>query len=674
MTPRAADASQSAAFAEDCGAPLTTDQRPVRRFAFPSREDNKSMNDHGTPQRRVGRRMAAASASLAVLLAGCAVTPQPYTSEDIARRVADDNQKMYAGQDPITGPVTLGEASARAIRYNLDYRLRLLETALAQGQLDVAQWDMFPRLLLNAGYVHRNNDLVYVNAAGVPSTTTLERSRRLASAEFSWNVLDFGVSYYRAKMQADQALIAEERKRKVIQNLMQDVRIAYWRALGAQRLLGQMDTLMQKSRTALGRARQVEQQGLLPQAQALAYQRALLDSTTLLQARRQDLELAKMELAALMNLPPGTQFTLAEMPDPELPAVPNDVPRLEELALTQRPELREEDYRRRISASDARRALTTALPGLSLDVGSYYDSNRYLLNNTWVESGLRLTMNLFRLASIPTLNRARDAQFAVDDTRRMAQAMAVLTQVRVAALRYGLAKDELEQVLESASVDQRLANYAKAAATSRVDSELEVIRTEARALLSNYQRHIAYANAQAAYGRLNNSVGLDVQPPPPGADLKTIQQAVEQSMSEWQRTTFSTPRAAGITPPIRIVLEGVRDPAIAAAVRAGVTDALSRHHITVTDEGDAWHLVVGIESAPAKGEELTRWRMVMFRPNGVRVGSVSYASSMPGKADATRLEHLVQAAVELHAVTLADWLVDSTRSFAQRDEDIGALH
>ena len=47
----------------------------------------------------------------------------------------------------------------------------------------------------------------------------------------SWNLLDFGVSYYRARQQADQVLIAEERKRKVVQNILADTRNAYWRAL-----------------------------------------------------------------------------------------------------------------------------------------------------------------------------------------------------------------------------------------------------------------------------------------------------------------------------------------------------------------------------------------------------------------------------------------------------------
>lgn len=619
---------------------------------------------------RPGLRVAALAAFLA-MLGGCAVAPKPMTSQEIASRVQDDRSRMYANQEPIRGPLSLSEVAARAVLYNLDYRLKIMEESLAQGALDVSKWDMFPRLLVNAGYVSRNNDLVYVTSGGVPSTTTLERNRRLASAEFSWNILDFGVSYYRSKMASDQVLVADERKRKVVQNLMQDVRNAYWRALGAQRLMAQMDSLMQKSKVALARARQIEQQGLLPQSQALAYQRALLDSTVLLQVRRQDLELAKTELAGLMNLPPGTDFTLADTSDSILPPAPNDIGRLEETALTLRPELREEDYKKRISVNDAKRALMSTLPGLSLDFSSQYDSNKYLLNNTWIESGLRLSMNLFRLASIPSLNRQRDAQLAVDDTRRMAQAMAVLTQLRVATQRYGLAKDEYEQVSDSANVDQRLANYAKAAATSRVDSELEVIRTEARALLSAYQRHVAYSNAQAAYGRLFNSIGLDVRPPEGRADLNTVRAAIERSMSEWQNFTFQRPlQSRGPMPKVNVLVEGVQDAAQLEAIKSGVAEALGRQGIQTADEPGAWKMAVrlGIDNAGGSAKR-ANWSMVVYRPNGARAGSMAYATVMPKDVPVGAVRALAQSAIDSYSVAMTDWLGDPNSNVAQRGDN-----
>ena len=55
-------------------------------------------------------------------------------------------------------PITFYEAAARALKYNLDYRLKLMESALAANLRDVASYEMLPRLVASAGYVGRNND------------------------------------------------------------------------------------------------------------------------------------------------------------------------------------------------------------------------------------------------------------------------------------------------------------------------------------------------------------------------------------------------------------------------------------------------------------------------------------------------------------------------------------
>ena len=493
----------------------------------------------------------------ALLLAGCTIVPKPATEAELAARTGQDLSAMFARQEPVREPITYGEAAARAIKYNFDVRLRAMEGALASGQLDVARWDMFPRVLANAGYTTRSagdgsrTQSVETGLESAFHQTSSERTRTIASAEFSWNVLDFGVSYYRARQQADQVLVLEERRRRVVQNLLVDTRNAYWRALGAQRLTGRIDRLIERSNAALERAREVERQGLMPTTQVLETQRRLLDAILLLQYRRQELELAKQELAGLMALPTGTPFTLADGPDAPLPPTPGEIGRLEEVALARRPELREEFYRTRITASEVRRAIASTLPNLGVDVAGRYDSNRFLFDNTWVDGGLRLSMNLFRLASIPSVMRAGEAQQQVDDARRMAQAMAVLTQMRIATLRYGLTVSEYEQVAVSAAVDQRLLGFSRAAAAARIEGDLDVVRNEARALLSEYQRHIAYANAQAAWGRIFNSLGYDIDPPAPDAGVAEVAASIERSLAQWQRLAFepTAPRSAAPAAP-----------------------------------------------------------------------------------------------------------------------------
>ena len=90
-------------------------------------------------------------------------------------------------------------------------------------------------------------------------------------------------------------------------------------------------------------------------------------------------------------------------------------------------------------------------------------------------------------------------------------------------------------------MDQRLLNYSQKAAKTKFDSQLEVIRSEARALLAEYQRYVAYSNAQAAWGRLYNSVGMDVLPASiDGHDVKTVARSIESTLGSWQSEVFVT--------------------------------------------------------------------------------------------------------------------------------------
>lgn len=128
--------------------------------------------------------------------------------------------------------------------------------------------------------------------------------------------------------------------------------------------------------------------------------------------------------------------------------------------------------------------------------------------------------------------------------RRLSLSMAVLTQVRVGVQRYGLSLAELQFAEESLRVDQSLLKYTRSAAESRFDSELEVIRAEARALLAEYQRYVAYSNAQAAWGRVYNSVGLDVLPETiDGHDVKTLAASMNSTMQQWQSSVFGPAHA-----------------------------------------------------------------------------------------------------------------------------------
>lgn len=609
------------------------------------------------------RSLAASVVALAVT--ACTVTPTPLTETEIRTRVATDQTALFAGQDPVVQEITFHEAVARALKYNLDYRLKLMESALAQGLFDVSRYDMLPKLVASAGYTARGNDsggtsVSILNGQQTLSpSTSQERKRWLANAEFSWNVLDFGVSYYRAHQAADESLIAEERRRRVAQNILQDVRGAYWRALGAQRLAGEAEELLVRVRAALEKSRLAETMGLLPPPRALAYQRALLDATTLINIRRQEIEFAKRELAALMNLSPRTPFQLADEPEMRLPRAPRDASELEETALHNRPELREEDYRKRISVAETHRALLSLLPGIRIDLGGHYDSNKYLYNQSWADGGIQVFSNLMRLLAYPSVEKSNEARLKVEDARRLALSMAVITQVRVAVERYNLALADFDNADEASKVDQRLLDYARAAATTRVDTELEVVRTEARALIARFQRYASYANAQVAYGRIYNSLGRDVLPDRiENDDVASLAKAVAAQIQEWEQETFVEqvvePRQR---PVLRVEIINISDPRLAANASAAIEGALTRYAYVVDPANpDAWTLQMRLDFAKAR-DAIRRgmWQIALIRPDGSVAGSSRYVSAIGSRLTPSTLSAFSEAATVAQLWSINVW-------------------
>ena len=87
-------------------------------------------------------------ATLALLVAGCAVQTDPMTTTEHVDRVRHDLGAIFADQEPIAAPITLTEALARSLKYNLDHRLKIMEDAVALRQSDVADMALLPQVVV----------------------------------------------------------------------------------------------------------------------------------------------------------------------------------------------------------------------------------------------------------------------------------------------------------------------------------------------------------------------------------------------------------------------------------------------------------------------------------------------------------------------------------------------
>lgn len=94
-----------------------------------------------------------------VFLGGCNLNPIPITDDERLATMMQDQTEMYAKQEPISAPLTLYDALARALKYNFDHRLTVMEAVLQDTQLEVATLNMLPKLTANAGYQFREKKL-----------------------------------------------------------------------------------------------------------------------------------------------------------------------------------------------------------------------------------------------------------------------------------------------------------------------------------------------------------------------------------------------------------------------------------------------------------------------------------------------------------------------------------
>lgn len=476
--------------------------------------------------------------AFAAALAGCTIRPEPLSQAELGAYAVDKLRRVGSDQPLPSRRIDLYEAFARALKYNLDQRVELMQTAVRARELTFASYSMLPNFVANSGYAGRDN----YNASSSISVLTQRQSLEPSYSQdknfvasdltLSWNILDFGLSYVRARQASDAVLIAEECRRRVVSRIIEDVRTAYWRALTSQRLATRLRALEARVEGAIGSSRKLYDERQTSPVTALTYERELIEIKREAQRVEADLLVARSQLAALMNLPPDYPLQLAEMEGVEagikLGVADGDLVRV---ALENRSELREVAYRQRINGREATAALLEMLPGINVLVGGNADSNRLLYNSNWVGWGARASWNLLNVFRYPERTGLIGAQDALLDQRALAVTMAVMTQVHVSRIRHRLAMKELQTAASFRSVQRRIVQQMRAAAYVESASEQTLIREEMNTLIAEVKYDLAHAAVQNARANVYASLGLDTFPTAmiDATDLPTLKAAVQSS-------------------------------------------------------------------------------------------------------------------------------------------------
>jgi outer membrane protein TolC len=478
------------------------------------------------------------------------VKPYVLTDEDVRTRVSKDLQAVSKVPEPVTGPIDLYEALARALKYNLDAKVKAMQAQLAHQQLDVAHYALLPQVSANAGFDGRSN---YTGGVGQSLVTGRQAIEPFTSAEkniysgnlaLSWDVLDFGLSFVRAQQAAHNVMSAEEEKRRIAIRLEQEVRSAYWRAVSAERVLHRIQFLDESVAKALADTRQIVDRKLQALLTPLTYRRELLTVQREVRRLYRELGTAKTQLASLMGLQPGTLFDLAVPARTEvLPAIQLDTESMERRALLFRAELRTIDYQKRVNAKEARAVLLELFPSLKLTFGGYYNSNMFLLNQNWMGYAAQVSYNLLSAFRLPAKLKAVEAHREVLNSQSMAMTLAILTEVHIGAAQFTFAKQEYHDARAYYETQTAIAEQTKNLWLTRSANDLTMIREQISDVLAEVRLDSAQSGVETAYATLKASMGEDIVPN--GIGGKNVAQLADTLRRLWEPAQYQASDTGG---------------------------------------------------------------------------------------------------------------------------------
>ncbi len=469
-------------------------------------------------------------AALAILtMSACSWPSDPLTVDEQVQALESDLGMMYAQQEALDHPLTLPEAIARGIKYNINHRVAMMEEIIAQGDVNNELLGMLPAIDAEGGYKGRDRENVVSAESDATGAQSLEPSifqdqhRRTATLNASWNTLDAGMAYIRSREANDKARVALERRRKVVQNIAQDVRYAYWRAASAQLLDSHINDLLGRADSLNKRLADEElKKSNKDSAVLLDLQKNLYETMRDLMTLRRDLATAHTELATLINLPPNADFEIAAtegdmMALNAVPQLTTTLQDLETLALFIRPEMREQMLLKRVAARGARAEVLKSFPAIGGALGYNYDGNSYLKDEEWANFSLGLTQNLMKLFTLPVRLKNEKSKSRLAELQRMAMVASVMTQMNLAHTQYEISKEDYDLMKRLLGVNQRIMDHARGKArnskTKDIALEGQMLQAEMDYLLTRTGLHMAYANTENAFGKVMTTIGLDPLPP-----------------------------------------------------------------------------------------------------------------------------------------------------------------
>ncbi len=411
-------------------------------------------------------------------------------------------------------PLTLDRMIEIALCRNLDLLVKAQEIKVQKEATFHQSLNTLPSLVASYDNWGRDKNTASFSESlepGIPPaplSISSETHIELANLEFTWNILDFGVAYYRTRQELNSTLMEEMQYSRIRQNLILEITKQYWKAALAKMVIDVSEELYSQSEKLRGRLQEMIDQGEL--SSYLGYQiiQDLLENEVILSGYPKEYQTAKSELLKLMGVLPDQDFEIAVESFEEGIFFPTNLEQLEKMALANRPELYSVDFEENKMRDEVYIAFLRMFPNVEFFEGTFTDQNRFLLFNSWKRAGLRATWDLLNL---PARSAARSvAQRKVEQVRtsRLSLSFAVLAQVNLAYhMIYDLQK-QYEIAEQWHEANQKLVHTSKRLYEHGEINQAELIDDEFQAILARIAWFKSGAELRVAMEQLSNAIGL----------------------------------------------------------------------------------------------------------------------------------------------------------------------
>lgn len=411
-------------------------------------------------------------------------------------------------------PLTLEEIVAITINRNLDLLVKAYEYEIQREVLTGQQMRTLPNLIFDLQGSDRNKNTgssslsLTPGIPPAPPSISLDRAITQYNLTFMYNLLDFGMAYFKSQEEMNNTYIKMMEFERLRQNLVLDVYKQYWKAIVAKKAVEKGKHIIEKTQKEI---QAYQEQKELKTVSLLLFWREqdrLLRMQKQIHIYEKEYHIALFSLGLLMGLPANIKFQLAEPILSSLPTELNAPYTYVNIALRTRPELYSYDFQEDSALEEAKAAIWQMLPGLEGSLATNFNSNSFLIYHDWLSASYRLLWNIF---SIPRLYAEKNQAcwkraFAIES--RINMTAAVMSQLFLSLAIY---HDNLEDFEITSQINR---TNVELFGTAQVEYEVgkinhpDLLEFESQAYLAEIEALKSYGESRIALEQINNSIGI----------------------------------------------------------------------------------------------------------------------------------------------------------------------